>query len=82
MAAEIRPQLRQILVELLGLDEAEITADAEVVDDLGADSLDVIELVMSCEETFRIEIGDDQAERCRTVGDLEQLIGRQLAAKA
>jgi acyl carrier protein len=56
-------------VEQLGVDEAEVTANASFVDDLGADSLDTVELVMAFEEAFEIEIPDEDAEKIRTVKD-------------
>ncbi len=61
--------LRQIIVEQLGVDEAEVTPTASFVDDLGADSLDVVELVMAFEEAFGIEIPDEDAEKIATVKD-------------
>ena len=57
------------IVEQLGVDEEEVTPDASFVDDLGADSLDTVELVMAFEEEFGIEIPDDAAEKIQTVGD-------------
>jgi acyl carrier protein len=56
-------------VEQLGVDEAEVTAGASFQDDLGADSLDIVELVMAFEETFEIEIPDEDAEKIKTVQD-------------
>jgi len=67
MASEER--VKQIIVEQLGVDEAEVTANASFVDDLGADSLDTVELVMAFEEAFEIEIPDEDAEKIRTVKD-------------
>lgn len=65
----IQRMVRDIIVEQLGVDEAEVTPNASFVDDLGADSLDTVELVMAFEETFDIEIPDEDAERIRTVKD-------------
>ena len=67
--ATVEERVKQIIVEQLGVDEAEVTPNASFVDDLGADSLDTVELVMAFEEAFDIEIPDEQAERIRTVKD-------------
>jgi acyl carrier protein len=73
MAAEENKELlvkvKQIISEQLGVDEDEVTTTASLVDDLGADSLDQVELVMALEEKFEIEIPDDDAEKMRTVQD-------------
>ena len=60
-------KVKQIIVEQLGVDEAEVTPTAHFVDDLGADSLDIVELVMAFEEAFGIEIPDEDAEKIKTV---------------
>ena len=60
-------RVKQIIVEQLGVDEGEVTPSASFVDDLGADSLDTVELVMAFEEAFDIEIPDEDAEKIRTV---------------
>jgi acyl carrier protein len=62
-------KVKQIIVEQLGVDEGEVTANASFVDDLGADSLDTVELVMAFEEAFEIEIPDEDAEKIKTVKD-------------
>jgi acyl carrier protein len=62
-------KVKQIIVEQLGVDEAEVTPGASFQDDLGADSLDIVELVMAFEETFDIEIPDEAAEKIKTVQD-------------
>ncbi len=67
--ASTEERVKQIIVEQLGVDEAEVTPTASFVDDLGADSLDTVELVMAFEEEFGVEIPDDQAETIVTVGD-------------
>ena len=59
--------VKAIIVEQLGVDEEEVTADASFVDDLGADSLDTVELVMALEEEFETEIPDEEAEKITTV---------------
>jgi acyl carrier protein len=67
--ASVDERVKQIIVEQLGVDEAEATPNASFVDDLGADSLDTVELVMAFEEAFEIEIPDEDAEKIRTVKD-------------
>jgi acyl carrier protein len=67
--AAVEEKLKQIIVEQLGVDEAEVTSSASFVDDLGADSLDIVELVMAFEEAFDIEIPDEDAEKIKTVKD-------------
>ncbi|HKW77316.1 MAG TPA: acyl carrier protein [Terriglobales bacterium] len=69
MAAVVEDKVKQIIVEQLGVDEGEVTPNASFVDDLGADSLDTVELVMAFEEAFDIEIPDEDAEKIRTVKD-------------
>ena len=65
----VADKVKSIIVEQLGVDEEEVTPDASFVDDLGADSLDTVELVMAFEEEFDIEIPDEDAEKITTVGD-------------
>ena len=67
MASAVEEKVKQIIVEQLGVDEGEVTQNASFVDDLGADSLDTVELVMAFEEAFDIEIPDEDAEKIRTV---------------
>jgi len=67
--ASIEERVKQIIVEQLGVDEGEVTPTASFVDDLGADSLDVVELVMAFEEAFGLEIPDEDAEKIATVKD-------------
>ncbi len=62
-------KVRAIVVDQLGAEEADVTMEASFVDDLGADSLDVVELIMALEEEFGIEIPDEDAEKISTVGD-------------
>ncbi len=66
---EITEKVRQIIAEQLGVEEAEVTPSAYFIDDLGADSLDTVELVMALEENFDLEIPDEDAEKIRTVQD-------------
>jgi acyl carrier protein len=62
-------KVKKIIVEQLGVDESEVTPDASITDDLGADSLDQVELVMAFETEFNIDIPDEEAEKIKTVGD-------------
>lgn len=66
--ASVADRVKQIIVEQLGVDAAEVTPQAHFVNDLGADSLDTVELVMALEEEFDTEIPDEQAEKIQTVG--------------
>ena len=67
MMSEIETQVKQIVVDHLGIDEAKVMLESKFIDDLGADSLDTVELVMAFEEKFGIEIPDDAAETIQTV---------------
>src|SRR5215212_2203024 len=67
-------RLKKIVVEQLGVDEDEVKPEASFVDDLNADSLDLVELIMSLEEEFGTEISDEDAEKIRTVGDAAEYI--------
>ena len=67
--ASVEEKVKSIIVDQLGVNESEVTGSASFVDDLGADSLDTIELVMAFEEAFGIEIPDEDAEKIRTVQD-------------
>jgi acyl carrier protein len=78
--ASVEEKVKQIIVEQLGVDEAEVTTNASFVDDLGADSLDTVELVMAFEEAFDIEIPDEEAEKIRTVKDAVDYIGKNSKA--
>jgi acyl carrier protein len=66
---DLLEKVKQIISEQLGVDEGEVTPSASFVDDLGADSLDQVELVMALEEAFGVEIPDEDAEKLRTVQD-------------
>ena len=79
--ASLEERVKQIIVEQLGVDEAEVTPNASFVDDLGADSLDTVELVMAFEEAFEIEIPDEDAEKIRTVQDAISYIDQHAKAK-
>ncbi|HLX76416.1 MAG TPA: acyl carrier protein [Terriglobales bacterium] len=65
--AGVDDKVKEIIVEQLGVDEGEVTPNASFVDDLGADSLDTVELVMAFEEAFNLQIPDEEAEKIRTV---------------
>ena len=71
---EIEEKVSNIVAEKLGVDRAEVTPDAVFIDDLGADSLDLVELIMAMEEEFGFEIADEEAEKLRTVGDVISFI--------
>jgi acyl carrier protein len=67
-------RIKEIIVDQIGVDEDSVTAEAKFIDDLGADSLDIVELVMALEEDFDIEIPDEDAEKIVTVGDAVEYI--------
>ena len=67
-------RVRKIIVEQLGVDEDDVTLDSSFIDDLGADSLDIVELIMALEEEFDLEIPDSEAEKITTVGDAVEYI--------
>ncbi|HNR86903.1 MAG TPA: acyl carrier protein [Spirochaetota bacterium] len=71
-------RIKKLIVDQLGVDESEVTLEASFVDDLGADSLDTVELVMTLEEEFGIEISDEEAEKIVTVGDAINYINSKL----
>ena len=72
--SNVEEKVRQIVVEHLGIDESKVNLDAKFIDDLGADSLDTVELVMAFEEEFGAEISDSEAEKILTVGDAIKFI--------
>ncbi len=67
-------KVKNIIVEQLGVDSDRVKAEASFIDDLGADSLDIVELVMAMEEEFDLEIPDEAAEKLRTVGDVTKYL--------
>ena len=67
-------KVKDILVDQLDVEEEKVTLEASIIDDLGADSLDLVDLVMSLEEEFDVEIPDDQVENIKTVGDIIKYI--------
>ena len=72
--SEVREKVKKIIVDHLGVDESKVTDQASFIDDLGADSLDTVELVMAFEEEFGAEISDSEAEKILTVGDAVKFI--------
>lgn len=74
MSADIEQTVKDIIVEQLGVDASEVTPEASFVNDLGADSLDTVELVMALEEAFDMEIPDEEAEKIQTVGQAIEYI--------
>ncbi len=70
-------KVKSIIVDQLDVDESKVTMSANIQDDLGADSLDIVDLVMSFEEEFDLEIPDDQVENIKTVGDVVKYIEEQ-----
>ncbi len=75
--ASVEQKVKQIIVEQLGVDESQVDDNASFVDDLGADSLDIVELVMAFEEAFELEIPDEDAEKIATVKDAVDLHRKQ-----
>ena len=67
--ADIELKVKELIAEQLNIDVEEVKAEASFIDDLGADSLDTVELIMAFEEEFEIEIPDEEAEKIKTVGD-------------
>lgn len=80
MSEGLIERLRRLVSDQLGVDVSDMKSDANILDDLGADSLDVVELVMAIEEAFDIEISDEEAEAMRTVGDVETFVTTRVAA--
>lgn len=74
-------KFNEIIVDRLGVDPSEITKEASFIDDLGADSLDTVELIMAFEEEFDIEIPDEDAEKLTTVGKAEEYLKEKLSSK-
>jgi len=74
MTASVEEKVRNIIIDHLAVDAAKVTATASFIDDLGADSLDIVELVMTMEEDFDVDIPDEDAEKIKTVGDAVKYI--------
>jgi acyl carrier protein len=77
---DVEVKVKEIIVQQLGVDADKVTADASFVDDLGADSLDVVELVMAFEEEFGVEIPDEAAEKIATVKDANEFLKQNLSS--
>ena len=73
----INPKVKDIIVEQLGVDPEKVKAEASFIDDLGADSLDIVELVMAMEEEFDLEIPDEDAEKLKTVNDVASYLTKK-----
>lgn len=71
---QILEKVKSIIVDQLGVEEEEVTTEASFIDDLGADSLDIVELIMALEEEFDVEIPDEDAEKISTVGEAVEYI--------
>lgn len=67
---DIQQKVKEIIMDKLGVEESQITPEASFINDLGADSLDIVELIMGFETTFGIQIPDEEAEKIKTVGDV------------
>lgn len=78
---EVAAKVKKIIVEQLGVNQEEVKDDASFIDDLGADSLDTVELVMALEEEFNAEIPDEDAEKLRNVGEAINYIEQKVTAK-
>ncbi len=78
MEKSVERRVIEIIVEQLGVSEEEVTLEASFIDDLGADSLDLVELIMAMEEEFSIEISDEDAEKIQTVQDVVNYINEHM----
>jgi acyl carrier protein len=74
MGETVSAKVREIVASQLGVEQSEVTPEASILDDLGADSLDVVELVMALEEEFDLEVPDEDVETLRTIGDVARYI--------
>jgi acyl carrier protein len=77
----VMEKVKKMIVEQLGVNESEVIPEAKFIDDLGADSLDIVELIMALEDEYGIEIPDEDAEKLETVGDAITYIEKRLAEK-
>ena len=80
MEMDLEQRVSEMIIEQLGATKEEIVPEASFIDDLGADSLDIVELVMAMEEAFDVEIPDDDAEKIQTIGDAISYLKEKLAA--
>jgi acyl carrier protein len=76
--SNISEKVKQIIIDKLGVDESEVTAEASFTNDLGADSLDTVELIMEFEKEFDVSIPDEEAENIQTVGQAVEFLEKQL----
>jgi len=76
--SDVAERVKAIIIEHLGVDAEKIKSEASFIEDLGADSLDTVELVMAFEEAFRVEIPDDESEKIQTVADAVNFLTKQL----
>lgn len=79
-AKQVSERVRALVATQLGVEEGEVVPQASILDDLGADSLDVVELVMALEEAFDIEVPDEDVEGIRTVGDVESYVASRVGS--
>lgn len=80
MNPSVQQRIREIVSQQLGVDAGELRSEADILQDLGADSLDVVELVMALEEAFDIEVPDEDVEGMRTLGDVERYVAERATA--
>ena len=80
--SEIASRVKAVIVDKLGVEESEVTSDASFTNDLGADSLDTVELIMEFEKQFEVKIPEDQADKISTVGDAIAFIEKMVNAGA
>jgi len=80
MSANVEERVKDIIVEELGVEREKLTSEASFMEDLGADSLDTVELVMAFEKEFDIDIPDEEAEKLRTVGDALKYLHEKLGS--
>ena len=75
---EVQAKVKEIIMDKLGVEESQITPEASFINDLGADSLDIVELVMAFEQAFNIQIPDEDSEKIQTVGDVYKYLEEKL----
>jgi acyl carrier protein len=82
MAVDVAAQIKEAIVEKLGVEESKVTDNASFINDLGADSLDTVELIMELENRFNIQIPDEDQEKIQTVGDATKYVQEKLSQNA